>query len=222
MVKLRSLPVFVHLVRHGEVDNPRALSYGRLPGFRLSEVGRAQARVTADYLHAFGGQLRQVVTSPLERAQETAEILSARLGLPAASIDDRLIEAGSWRDGLPRALSPLAYARRYFNFGERKKVEAPAAIAKRMKGAIDDAIATLDEDGTAIALVSHQTPIWWARVAVERGVDAFARAYFDNVTPWIYVRSPCDLASVTTLAITQKSEGAKPSFRYFAPSSSGG
>lgn len=202
-------------MRHGEVDNPKALSYGRLPGFRLSPTGRAQARTTADYLHALGGDLRGVISSPLERAQETAEILCARLDLPGAVLDDRLIEAGSWRDGLPRALSPIAYARRYF--GERHKVEAPSAIAKRMKEAIDDALAMLVEDGSAVALVSHQTPIWWARVAVERGIDAFAKAYFENVTPWIYVRSPCDLASVTTLVIPQKAQSAKPSFRYFAP-----
>lgn len=216
MVRLVHLPVFVHLVRHGEVDNPRALSYGRLPGFRLSEAGRAQARVTADYLHAFGGNVKRVISSPLERAQETAEIVCSRLELPPANIDERLIEAGSWRDGLPRSLSPLAYARRYFNFGERKKVEPPAAIAKRMRAAIEDAATHLNE-GESVALVSHQTPIWWARVALERGVEAFARAYFENVTPWIYVRSPCDLASVTTVVLSQTAQGAKPSFRYFAP-----
>jgi broad specificity phosphatase PhoE len=33
----------IHLVRHGEVDNPAGVLYGRLPGFALSELGRKMA-----------------------------------------------------------------------------------------------------------------------------------------------------------------------------------
>ena len=33
----------VHLVRHGEVANPRGVLYGRIPGFHLSEDGRLMA-----------------------------------------------------------------------------------------------------------------------------------------------------------------------------------
>ena len=29
----------VHLVRHGEVENPSGVLYGRLPGYRLSAAG---------------------------------------------------------------------------------------------------------------------------------------------------------------------------------------
>ena len=34
----------VHLLRHGEVHNPDAVLYGRLPGFRLSDDGQQMAR----------------------------------------------------------------------------------------------------------------------------------------------------------------------------------
>jgi broad specificity phosphatase PhoE len=37
----------VHLVRHGEVDNPTGVLYGRLPGYRLSELGRRMAELVA-------------------------------------------------------------------------------------------------------------------------------------------------------------------------------
>ncbi|HEV3068841.1 MAG TPA: histidine phosphatase family protein, partial [Streptosporangiaceae bacterium] len=33
----------VHLLRHGEVDNPRGIIYGRLPGYHLSANGRLMA-----------------------------------------------------------------------------------------------------------------------------------------------------------------------------------
>ncbi|HET8648098.1 MAG TPA: histidine phosphatase family protein, partial [Vicinamibacteria bacterium] len=40
-------PTLVHLVRHGLVDNPRRLVYGRLPGWHLSPPGRRQAEAAA-------------------------------------------------------------------------------------------------------------------------------------------------------------------------------
>ena len=33
----------VHLLRHGEVDNPEGVLYGRLPDFHLSDLGREMA-----------------------------------------------------------------------------------------------------------------------------------------------------------------------------------
>jgi len=66
----------VHLLRHGEVDNPRGIIYGRLPGYHLSANGRAMAEAAADYFAE-----RPVValySSPLERAQETARPVAER------------------------------------------------------------------------------------------------------------------------------------------------
>ena len=37
----------VHLLRHGEVENPGAILYGRLPGFHLSALGSEMAERTA-------------------------------------------------------------------------------------------------------------------------------------------------------------------------------
>jgi broad specificity phosphatase PhoE len=207
--------VFVHLVRHGDVHNPEALSYGRLPGFHLSELGRQQALDTASYLRAFGGEVTSIASSPLERAQQTADILRAEIGDVPARTDERLIEASSWRDGLPRALAPLAYARRYFNPAERRKSELPAEVARRMAQAVHDALQTLERDGAAAVLVSHQSPIALTRVAFDRGLDVFDQARLARITPWVYARGPCDLASVTTLVFSER--GAKPHMRYFAP-----
>ena len=33
----------IHVMRHGEVDNPDGVLYGRLPGFGLTELGHAMA-----------------------------------------------------------------------------------------------------------------------------------------------------------------------------------
>ena len=69
----------VHLLRHGEVENPAGIIYGRLPGYHLSANGRSMASAAADFFAE-----RAVVAlfcSPLERAQETMEPIARTLGL---------------------------------------------------------------------------------------------------------------------------------------------
>ena len=87
----------VHLLRHGEVHNPEKVLYGRLPGYRLSETGEAMALAAAEWLADKG--LSHVLSSPLERAQQTAAPIAGKLDLPIET-DDRLIEAGNAFEGL--------------------------------------------------------------------------------------------------------------------------
>ena len=78
----------IYLVRHGEVHNPEGVIYGWLPGYRLSERGRAEVVDAADSIAnslAEDGSIDVLITSPLERAQESAGILAARLGSRIAS-----------------------------------------------------------------------------------------------------------------------------------------
>src|SRR5690606_32315893 len=82
----------VHLMRHGEVENPEGILYGRLPGYHLSELGRRMADRVAE--HLAGRDITHVGASPLERAQETAEPIAKSHGLDIAT-DERLIEAGN-------------------------------------------------------------------------------------------------------------------------------
>ncbi|HEX8860763.1 MAG TPA: histidine phosphatase family protein, partial [Actinomycetes bacterium] len=91
----------IHLVRHGHVENPDRVLYGRLPGFNLSTRGRAQAELLARYFESV--PLKRVVASPLERAQQTAAAIAAPHGLPVGA-DDRLIEASSMFEGVAGGL----------------------------------------------------------------------------------------------------------------------
>jgi len=87
----------VHFVRHGEVDNPSGQLYGRQPGFHLTPLGRAMAERAADFFD--GRDLRLIVSSPLERARETAEPTAQRHGLSVV-LDEGLIEAGNKFEGV--------------------------------------------------------------------------------------------------------------------------
>ena len=86
----------VHVVRHGEVYNPSGVLYGRLPGFHLSETGRAQADTVAEALA--DRDIAAVIASPLERAQETAAPIAAKHDL-AVDTDPDLIESANSFEG---------------------------------------------------------------------------------------------------------------------------
>lgn len=95
------------LVRHGRTTaNATGLLAGRAAGVDLDEIGRDQAARTADRLAAV--PLVAVVSSPLERCQQTAQhILDRQTGTPSELVELDLIECdyGQWQG---RTLSDLA------------------------------------------------------------------------------------------------------------------
>jgi broad specificity phosphatase PhoE len=178
----------VHLLRHGEVHNPGKVLYGRLPGFRLSTTGEAMASAAAEWFA--GKDVTHLVSSPLERAQQTAAPIAEALSLPVA-IDERLIEAGNAFEGMvvgggagvfraPRNWWKLR------NPFEPSWGEPYVEIAARMLAAVEAARDAAR--GREAVLVSHQLPIWTVRLHVE------GRRYLHDPR-----RRQCALASVTSL-----------------------
>jgi broad specificity phosphatase PhoE len=68
----------IDLVRHAHVHNPDDVLYGRLPRFRLSELGRRQAEATASVLRDV--PLAALYSSPQLRARQTAEHIARSHG----------------------------------------------------------------------------------------------------------------------------------------------
>lgn len=97
----------VILVRHGRTTaNATGLLAGRADGVSLDQVGRDQSALTGDRLAAV--PLVAVVSSPLERCQQTAQhIVDRQAGAPYAPVDLDLNECdyGQWQG---RTLSDLA------------------------------------------------------------------------------------------------------------------
>ncbi len=157
----------VVLVRHGEVHNPEGILYGRLPGYHLSDRGRDQALVVAGQLSA-GRPVVAVVSSPLERARETAAPIAAALGLEVA-VDERLIESANVFEG--RVVSERAELFRPGNWRHLVDPLRPSwgepyrEIAERMQDAV--AAAREAHPTGRVVCVSHQSPIWVARRAYE-------------------------------------------------------
>jgi broad specificity phosphatase PhoE len=177
----------VHLVRHGEVENPKGIVYGRLPGYNLSERGKREAAAAAERLR--DAPVALVWSSPLERAQETAHIVAAPHGLEVRT-DERLIESDTTFEGLTRSAVGLLRSPRHW-WSLRNPVrpswgETFSEIRARMLAAIDDALE--EAGGKDVVIVSHQTPVQVARLALGRR----------RGPPWLG-RAPCETGSVTTL-----------------------
>lgn len=149
----------VHVMRHGEVHNPDGILYGRLPGYHLSERGKAQAQAVADALA--GNDIVAVIASPLQRAQETAAPIAAAHDLTVGT-DHDLIESANYFEG--KRMSPGDGVWRHPKvWWQLRNPLTPSwgepytAIAARMTAAIGRA--RVKGAGHEVVCVSHQLPV---------------------------------------------------------------
>ncbi len=83
-------------IRHGQTTwNVEHLLPGQLPGVPLTETGRAQAARLAEALHVL--PITTIISSPLERARDTAAYIALARDLPVR-LDDDLMDTnvGHW------------------------------------------------------------------------------------------------------------------------------
>lgn len=194
----------VHLVRHGKVDNPRGVLYGRIAGYHLSEDGRIMAKAVADFLA--DRDVTVLRSSPLERALETAEPIAAQFGLTTV-VDERLIEPWNHFEGMTFGVGDGSLRKprhwRYLCNPFRPSWGEPyAEIAARMLAAAADAASAAR--GHEAVCVSHQLPIWVTRKSAE------GRRLWHSPR-----RRQCALGSVTSLTYRG---GAVAGVSYAAPS----
>lgn len=178
-------------MRHGEVFNPQRVLYGRLPGFRLSDLGRQMAEAAAADLVERGRPVVRVVASPLQRAQESAEPIAQAFKLPIDT-DERIIEPtnqfeGKRMRGQGGALRDPRNWPSLINPARPSWGEPFRAISGRMLAAIEDAFDSVDSGD--VVLVSHQLPIWM----VHRTLAHESLAHDPR-------KRRCDLSSITTLS----------------------
>ena len=157
----------VHLLRHGEVYNPQGILYGRRAGFDLSDLGRRMAQRAGEVLSE--RDVTHLVSSPLERARQTAEPL-ARLRDLDITTDLRVIESENVFEGerfsARRTVMFNPKSWRYMWNPFRPSWGEPyREIRDRMLAAIDDVRRAAQ--GHEAVVVSHQGPIWVTRMHME-------------------------------------------------------
>lgn len=186
----------VHLVRHGEVDNPTGIYYGREHNLPLSSDGRIQAAAAAAALQ--DRSIAAVYHSPLLRTTQTAQILADHLPLkPPLRPDDRLLEVFSPYDGISMVqLEAMGWD---LYSGTPPPYEQPADILQRLHDFVS--AVTAAHSGQEVIGVTHGDVVAFALMwglgtpIIPGGKNNFQMLGLPDAYP--------ATASITTLRIDQ-------------------
>lgn len=178
----RGEPTRFLLLRHGQTDLSTQRRYSGRGNPALTDVGRRQAELAAQYMANRGG-VDAVVTSPLQRAYETAATAAKALGLDV-TVDDDLIETdfGAW-EGLTFAEASQRDPEIHRRWLRDTSVLPPGgesfdSVAQRVRRAQDRLVA--EYGGQTVLVVSHVTPIkTLLRIALDAGPNILYRLHLD-------------------------------------------
>jgi len=152
----------IYFIRHGEVENPQGIIYGRLPNFGLSENGKKELEKTADFL--LDKQITILYSSPLQRTKESAAIVQKKLQIPTIHITDVITETLSSYQGRKfRDLDKLQSE--VYLKPLSPSDETIQQLAVRMKHFLQFLIKTYP--GKNIAVLSHGDPIMALKAVVK-------------------------------------------------------
>jgi broad specificity phosphatase PhoE len=123
------------------------------------------AQAAADYVASLDRPVGSLLSSPLERTQESAEPFTERFGL-APVLDDRVIEPANVFEGTQMRRSLM----NPINWWHLRQPSLPswgepyASIAGRVRQAMDEAWHSTESGD--VVIVSHQAPIWITHLSV--------------------------------------------------------
>jgi len=178
----RGTPTRLLLLRHGQTELSVERRYSGRGNPALTEVGRQQADAAARYLAQRGG-IAAVLSSPLQRAYDTATTAAKALGLDV-TVDDDLIETdfGAW-EGLT-----FAEASQHDPELHRRWLRDTSAMPPSGESfdSVLDRVIRLRErivaahQGATVLVVSHVTPIkMLLRLALDAGPGVLYRLHLD-------------------------------------------
>lgn len=170
------------LLRHGQTELSTQRRYSGRGNPALTEVGRRQADAAAEYLAQRGG-IAAVITSPLQRAYDTAATAAKALGLDV-TVDGDLIETdfGAW-EGLTFGEAAQRDPDLHRSWLRDTSVTPPGgesfdAVHHRVRRARNRIIA--EHGGSTVLVVSHVTPIkTLLRMALDAGAGILYRLHLD-------------------------------------------
>lgn len=174
------------LIRHGEIDSNVAKIYSGRSGEPLNSRGRVQAEQAAAQLT--GQPIVALITSPLRRAVETANIIGNSLNLsPQVSAHFNELRMGPW-EGLSEQLVESTYPDEFALWNAR-----PADLALEGRETLDELrsrvlAGLLDLQGrhgaSQVAIVSHVAVIRVLMLhAHGRPLNDYKKMVVPNATP---------------------------------------
>jgi broad specificity phosphatase PhoE/ribonuclease HI len=195
----RGTPTRFLLLRHGQTELSTQRRYSGRGNPALTDVGQRQAEAAAQYLGERGG-VDAVITSPLQRAYDTAAKAAKALGLDV-TVDDDLIETdfGTW-EGLTFSEAAERDPKLHRSWLRDTSIPPPAgesfdSVAERIQRARARIIA--EHAGETVLVVSHVTPIkTLLRLALDAGPGILYRLHLDLASLSIAEFYPDGAASV--------------------------
>ena len=195
----RGAPTQFQLLRHGQTELSVERRYSGRGNPALTDLGRRQAEAAAQFVADKGG-IAAVITSPLQRAYDTAEAAAKALGLDV-SVDADLIETdfGGW-EGLTFGEAAERDPELHKRWLRDTSVAPPDGesfdtAAERVGRARARIIS--EHPGETVLLVSHVTPIkTLLRMALDAGPSILYRMHLDLASLSIAEFYPDGAASV--------------------------
>lgn len=145
----------VHLIRHADYPLLGHAIAGRIEGYGLSPAGRDQAEALANATADL--PLAAVLTSPLQRARETAAPLASRRGV-SARVDDAFteIDYGDWSGLSFENLHEQPGWRRYNQFRSLAEIPGGETVVAAQARAVSGLMRLAkDHPDSQVAIVSH-------------------------------------------------------------------
>lgn len=205
-------PTIISFIRHGHVHNPDDIYYGRLPDFRLSNIGQEQARLAGQAMRPY--KISAIYSSPMLRAQQTAQLIQTQLEpQPPLYTAEKLIEVYTPHDGISR--TELEARQWDLYTGSTAEFEQPADVIER----IGEFIQFIREKhvGEHIIAVTHGdniafTALWAA------GHQPNATRKLERLQHILQEPYP-ETASILTLTFTNTAANSRPQLAYLNPHS---
>ncbi|WP_006240949.1 bifunctional RNase H/acid phosphatase [Mycolicibacterium tusciae] len=196
----RGAPTQFQLLRHGQTELSLERRYSGRGNPALTDLGRRQAEAAAQFLVAGTSGIAAVITSPLQRAYDTAEAAAKALGLDV-TVDADLIETdfGGW-EGLTFGEAAERDPELHKRWLRDTSVAPPDGesfdtAAERVGRARARIIS--EHPGETVLLVSHVTPIkTLLRMALDAGPSILYRMHLDLASLSIAEFYPDGAASV--------------------------
>ena len=155
------LPFFLFLRHAQATNNVHRILAGRSTGYPLTDLGAQQAEKIGDFLKPFS--ISRIYSSPIERAEQTAKIVSNKIGLDY-NVDERLTEIDMG------VFSGMFYDEMFAKHGniflkfyqenpivEKSGIESFVTVKKRVLDMVDHC--SRKHNGENILFVTHMDPI---------------------------------------------------------------
>ena len=101
-------------LRHGEVQNNKDVFYANLPGFYLSSKGELQAKDASKKIEKLFN-IQKIISSPLLRARQTADIISRELNIKV-EVSHNIIEWSGPNEWIGRTIKEIKLTDSFKNY----------------------------------------------------------------------------------------------------------